>query len=108
KWAEAGRMNLLQEGDMINKPSILFGKIDDEFVEQELEKLKASQKLNADKASDMTPQKELINFDDFVKMDIRLGKILEAERVPKADKLLKLLVDTGIDKRTIVSGIAEH
>lgn len=108
KWAEAGRMNLLQEGDTINKPSILFGKIDDEFVEQELEKLKASQKLNADKASDMTPQKELINFDDFVKMDIRLGKILEAERVPKADKLLKLLVDTGIDKRTIVSGIAEH
>jgi methionyl-tRNA synthetase len=58
--------------------------------------------------SNLNPQKEAISFDDFTKLDIRLGKIIEAQRVPKADKLLQFIVDTGIDKRTIVSGIAEH
>jgi methionyl-tRNA synthetase len=107
KWADAGRMDLLHAGGTIEKPTILFQKIDDDFVLAELKKLTASNSSSTPEIA-MEPQKELINFDDFVKMDIRVGKILEAERVPKADKLLKLLVDTGIDTRTIVSGIAEH
>jgi methionyl-tRNA synthetase len=74
------------------------------MVEAEQHILKASQQSN----SNLPPQKENISFDDFTKMDIRVGTILEAEKVKKADKLLKLLVDTGIDKRTVVSGIAEH
>lgn len=103
-WNQAGASDLLAAGHGTNKPSILFQKIEDELVEKEVEK------LNATKASESNfpPQKEETSFDDFTKMDIRLGKILEAEKVKKADKLLKLLVDTGIDKRTIVSGIAQH
>lgn len=107
KWVDAGRMDLLSAGSPIEKPTILFQKIDDDFVEVELKKLTASKEENMP-PMEMTAQKDAITFDDFTKMDIRVGKILEAERVPKADKLLKLLVDTGIDKRTIVSGIAEH
>ena len=107
KWADAGRIDLLHAGAPINSPSILFQKIDDAFVETELGKLNATKETN-ESLSEFNPQKELVTFEDFSKMDVRIGKILEAERVPKADKLLKLLVDTGIDKRTIVSGIAEH
>ena len=107
KWVDAGRMDLLLAGSPIEKPAILFQKIDDDFVEVELKKLTASKEENTP-PMEVTAQKDAITFDDFTKMDIRVGKILEAERVPKADKLLKLLVDTGIDKRTIVSGIAEH
>lgn len=103
-WTHAGSMDLLPTGATTNKPSILFQKIEDSLVEAEQELLKASQQSNPS----LPPQKENISFDDFTKMDIRIGTILEAEKVPKADKLLKLLVDTGIDKRTIVSGIAEH
>ena len=103
-WTKAGSMDLLPEGSVTNKPSILFQKIEDSLVEAEQEILKASQQSNPS----LPPQKENISFDDFTKMDIRIGTILEAEKVPKADKLLKLLVDTGIDKRTVVSGIAEH
>ena len=73
---------------------------------KEVEKLKASVKEIVEVKTD--PQKELVSFDDFTKMDIRVGEILTAEKVKKADKLLKLTVDTGLDKRTIVSGIAEH
>ena len=83
----------------------MLRKIDDAFVENEVEKLKASQ---AETNSKYMPQKDNITFDEFTKMDIRVGKILTAEKVEKADKLLKLTVDTGLDQRTIVSGIAEH
>ena len=103
-WKDAGRPDLLSAGHQTNKPSILFQKIDDELVEKEVEKLNSTKM----ETSDFDPQKEETSFDDFMKMDIRTGKILEAEKVEKADKLLKLLVDTGLDKRTIVSGIAEH
>ena len=103
-WSKAGSADLLSEGAQTEKPTILFQKIEDEMVETEQAILKASQESN----SNLPPQKENISFDDFTKMDIRVGTILEAEKVKKADKLLKLLVDTGIDKRTIVSGIAEH
>lgn len=103
-WNAAGVSDLLSAGSMTNQPEILFQKIEDSLVETEVNKLK-----NANmQESSFEPQKEEVAFDDFAKMDIRLGTILEAEKVEKADKLLKLTVDTGIDKRTIVSGIAEH
>ncbi len=103
-WNSAGISDLLPAGSMTNAPEILFQKIEDTLVEDEVSKLKNANTVE----SNFDPQKEAIAFDDFVKMDIRLGTILEAEKVEKADKLLKLTVDTGIDKRTIVSGIAEH
>ncbi len=95
---------LLIEGNEIGEAQILFQKIDDSFVEKEREKLTSTQI----KSTNFPPMKDPIAFDDFTKLDMRLGTILEAEKVEKADKLLKLKVDTGIDQRTIVSGIAEH
>lgn len=103
-WTKAGAVDIASVGTIIEQPGILFEKIDDSLVEAEIQFLKDAQVAN--KAFE--PVKEEITFEDFMKMDIRLGTILEAEKVKKADKLLKLLVDTGIDKRTVVSGIAEH
>lgn len=103
-WSSAGNSEQLATGTTINTPEILFQKVEDSLVENEVGKLKNANMVE----SNFEAQKEEVTFDDFSKMDIRLGTILEAEKVEKADKLLKLLVDTGIDKRTIVSGIAEH
>ena len=103
-WNNAGSNDLLSAGHRINKPEILFTKVDDELVEAEVKLLEEKAKENMK----FEPQKEETSFDDFMKMDVRLGKILTAEKVEKADKLLKLTVDTGIDTRTIVSGIAQH
>ena len=105
-WADAGK-ELLSTGDKVEKIGILFSKIEDETVAKQVQRLedKKAEKLAQSKSFD--PIKENITFDDFMKMDIRTGKILEAEKVKKANKLLKLTVDTGIDKRTVVSGIAE-
>ncbi len=104
-WALAGNSNLLPAGHLTKEPSILFQKIEDAMVEAEVNKL---QKPKQEEVVQIAEQKEEVAFEDFMKMDIRVGTILEAEKVKKADKLLKLLVDTGLDKRTIVSGIAEH
>ncbi len=103
-WTQAGNPDLLAACASTNAPTILFQKIEDSLVETEVAKL---QNVNAVE-SNFEPQKDTIDFEDFTKLDIRLGTILEAEKVEKADKLLKLLIDTGIDKRTVVSGIAEH
>jgi len=103
-WEDAGRADLLLTGSVILAPEILFQKIEDSLVEFEVAKLKQT---NVSVHS-FEPQKDAITFDDFTKLDIRLGTIISAEKVEKADKLLKLTVDTGIDQRTIVSGIAEH
>ena len=98
----------------MGESALLFSKIEDEQVEAQRQKLQASAAANeAAKAPSTTekthmPQKDDISFDQFMSMDLRVGTILEAERVPKADRLLKFLVDTGLDQRTIVSGIAEH
>lgn len=107
-WDVFGSGSILPIGHQINteKPEILIAKVDDAFVEKQIAKLEASKVANT--IAPKTPQKELVSFDDFTKMDIRIGEILAAESVPKSDKLLKLLVDVGVDKRTIVSGIAEH
>jgi len=102
------RLNsLLNDRKTLAKPELLFQKIEDKDIDAQIEKLANSKKMNMPEP-EKAPQLTAINFEDFTKMDIRVGTILEAEKVPKADKLLKLLVDTGIDKRTVVSGIAKH
>ena len=102
---------LLKAGHQIGQSQILFPQIEDEQIQKQMDKLKATKTANiAEIASEqpiLLPQKEAIQFDDFAKMDIRVGTILEAEKMPKANKLFILKVDTGIDVRTIVSGIAE-
>jgi methionyl-tRNA synthetase len=107
-WSETGKANVLKSGDLVQTPEILFPKIEDSLVEAEIAFLKLSQQNSVVEEKAVAPQKQNVSFDDFSQLDIRLGTILEAEKVPKADKLLKLIVDTGIDIRTIVSGIAEH
>jgi methionyl-tRNA synthetase len=103
-WTQAGNSDLLAAGSLTNAPTILFQKIEDSLVDAEVVKLQSTNAVE----SNFEPQKDTIDFEDFTKLDIRLGTILVAEKVEKADKLLKLLIDTGIDKRTVVSGIAEH
>ena len=90
------------------KPELLFSKVEDETIQKQLDKLEATKKANEAANKEVAPQKETCTYDDFVKLDIRTGTILEAEKMPKAKKLLVLKVDTGLDTRTIVSGIAEH
>ena len=103
---------LLKTGHRIGVAELLFEKIEDAAIEKQLQRLENTKLANKQEAqangeTEVAPQKELISYDDFAKMDIRIGTILEAEKMPKADKLLILKVDTGIDKRTIVSGIAQ-
>jgi methionyl-tRNA synthetase len=98
---------LLPSGHKIGQAELLFDKIEDDTIQQQLDKLNASKLANEAANKTVEPQKETINFDDFTKLDIRVGTILEAEKMPKAKKLLQLKVDVGIDVRTIVSGIAE-
>ena len=104
---------LLPAGHQLNPSELLFRKIEDTEIQQQLDKLEATKKANAststnssDMDKEIAPQKDTITYDDFSKLDMRVGKIVEAEKMPKADKLLVLKVDTGLDTRTIVSGIA--
>ena len=108
KWSEAGNKDLLQPGHEINKPGLLFEKIEDEEITRQIDKLLATKKANEVAGAKTTPGKDPITFDDFSRIDIRTATILEAEKVPKTTKLLKLKIDTGLDIRTIVSGIAEY
>ena len=109
-WEELGSMELVAAGHTIGKAELLFEKIEDETIQKQLDKLQATKEANlaAEKAQDVEAQKDNVSFDDFQKMDIRVSTILTAEKVAKTKKLLKLTVDTGIDQREIVSGIAEH
>ncbi|MBQ5623344.1 MAG: methionine--tRNA ligase subunit beta, partial [Alistipes sp.] len=109
-WESLGSMSLLEAGHVIGKPVLLFEKIEDDVIEAQLKRLADIKAQNAaeEAAQNVTAQKEECTYDDFQKMDIRVSTILAAEKVAKTKKLLKLTVDTGIDKRTIVSGIAEH
>ena len=112
-WDDLGKASILPAGHQLNPASLLFAKIEDEVVDAQVARLEAirAEREAAAKAAEaavVTPQKEECTFDDFQKMDIRTATVLEAERVPKTDKLLKLTIDTGIDKRVIVSGIAEQ
>ena len=112
-WDDLGSESILPEGHQISEAVLLFGKIEDSVVEAQVAKLEAAKAANKAAAREAeahraAPQKPECTFEDFEKMDIRTATVLEAERVPKTDKLLKLSIDTGIDKRTIVSGIAEY
>lgn len=106
-WNDAGSTDLLKAGDQLNKPELLFERIEDKTIEAQVQKLLDTKKENEMNVA-AKPAKDTIEFDDFMKMDIRTGTILEAEKVAKTKKLLKLKVDTGIDQRTVVSGIAEY
>lgn len=99
---------LIPAGHQIGKAELLFSKIEDEQMEKQLEKLEATKTANAMEDQKAEPQKEIATFEDFTKMDLRVGTIVEAEKMPKTKKLMVLKVDTGLDKRTVVSGIAEH
>jgi len=111
-WQTTGKVDLLLVGQQINKAELLFEKIEDDTIDKQIEKLnqtKLENQASAQNDGSNAPKfKNEIVFDDFMKMDIRVATILDAERVSKSDKLLKLSVDTGIDKRTILSGIAKH
>ena len=104
KWDAAGQSDLMNVGHIINKPELLFSKIENEVIEKQIAKLEAATQAN----NKFPPMKDEVTFEDFSKMDIRVGQIMTAEKVEKADKLLKLTVNTGLDTRTVVSGIAEH
>ena len=112
-WDDLGSVSILPEGHQLDEPVLLFSKIEDSVVEAQVTRLEADKAANEAAAKEAetarpAPQKPECTFDDFEKMDIRTATVLEAERVPKTDKLLKLTIDTGIDVRTIVSGIAEY
>ena len=115
-WEDLGKDGLLPVGHKLNQVELLFAKIEDAQVEAQIAKLNATKvaneaadaKKSAQEEPAIVPAKAECTFDDFQTMDIRTATVLEAERVPKTDKLLKLTIDTGLDTRTIVSGIAEY
>lgn len=106
-WNEIAEAELLPVGHTINKPELLFSRIEDDAIDAQIQKLENSKKQQKMTNPSAEPQKEECTFDDFQKIDLRVGTILEAQKVKKADRLLELKVDTGLDVRTIVSGIAE-
>ena len=107
-WNRLGDTDILPEGLQLGQAELLFEKIEDAVVEAQIQKLLDTKKANELKNYTPQPAKANISFEDFTRMDIRVGRVLEAERVPKTTKLMKLKIDTGIDRRTVVSGIAEH
>ena len=106
KWEDVN-LGITKPGHRINEPELLFEKIEDPEIEYQINKLLKTKEDNAKETIELKPIKETVTFDDFQKLDIRTASITEAEKVPKTKKLLKLTLDTGIDKRTVVSGIAE-
>lgn len=107
-WDAAGRDDLLEPGHIIDNPGLMFEKIENEAIDRQISKLESTKKANESVSAKILPSKDPVTFDDFTRMDIRTATILEAEKVPKTAKLLKLKIDTGLDTRTIVSGIAEY
>ncbi|HIT48761.1 MAG TPA: methionine--tRNA ligase [Candidatus Coprenecus stercoripullorum] len=111
RWDNAGRDGVIPAGHVLGKPDLLFEKVEDAEIDRQMARLEAIKEANMKAAAASLPveaQKAGCTFDDFSRMDIRTATVLEAEKVPKTDKLLKLTVDTGIDKRIIVSGIAQY
>ena len=107
-WEQLGLTNLVPAGHTIGTAELLFEKIEDEVIERQVKKLEDAKAANLAANAEVPEQKESVTFDDFGKMDIRVSTVVAAEKVAKTKKLLKLTVDTGIDTRTIVSGIAEY
>ena len=108
EWNMLGRTDILSAGAELGKAELLFEKIDDGVIEAQVNKLLETKKANELKNHKAAPVRENIAFDDFMKLDIRVGKVLECQKVPKADKLLQFRIDDGLGGRTIVSGIAKH
>lgn len=108
KWAEAGNGSLIRANRALGQMGLLFEKIEDETVEKQVQKLLDAKKMNEAANAPVTPMKELITYEDFAKLDMRVVTVLEAERMPKSKKLLKLKVDIGLGHRTVLSGVAEH
>lgn len=106
-WNQLGRTDILPVGHQLNQPDLLFAKIEDETIEKQIQKLLDTKKANEAGEAKAEPIKASIPFTDFEKIDIRVGTVLECTKVPKADKLLQFLIDDGISKRTIISGIAQ-
>ena len=106
-WNRMGDQ-IIPAGHTLNEPGLLFEKIEDSQIQQQVEKLLATKKANEMANARVAPAKPNVTFDDFARMDIRAGKIVAAEKVAKTKKLMKLTIDTGIDTRTVVSGIAEY
>ena len=107
-WERLGSTDLLPAGHQLGKAELLFEKIDDSVIEAQIQKLLDTKKANEEANYQAKPIREHITFDDFTKLDIRVGTVLECAKVPKADKLLQFRIDDGLEKRTIVSGIAQH
>ncbi|MDD2634722.1 MAG: methionine--tRNA ligase [Bacteroidales bacterium] len=107
-WELTAKFDLIKSGHVINNAELLFDKIEDDAINAQIEKLNRTKEMNEEQNIQVSPQKDTITYDDFIKQDIRIATILEAEKVPKTDKLLKIKVDTGIDTRIIVSGIAKY
>ena len=107
-WSRLGEMNILAEGAVINAPELLFEKIEDAAIEAQIQRLQDTKVANELKNKKANPIAENIDFEDFLKLDIRVGTVLECTKVPKADKLLMFKIDDGLGGRTIVSGIAKH
>jgi len=107
-WNDLGNFELLTEGHPLGNSALLFEKIEDEAIEKQVQKLLDTKKSNKAKEQKAKPIKETIQFDTFEKLDIRIGTVLECEKVPKTDKLLRFLLDDGLKKRTILSGIAAY
>ncbi|QCK14727.1 methionine--tRNA ligase [Mangrovivirga cuniculi] len=109
-WQNAGEDDFLKAGHKINKPTLLFDKIEDKTIEEQMAKLESIREENEkeNQETEVAPLKPEIVFDDFIKLDIRIGTVTEAEKMPKSKKLLKLTIDTGVDTRVVLSGIAQH
>ena len=107
-WNRLGSTDLLEVGHELGKTELLFEKIEDDVIQAQIDKLLATKKANEEANYKAKPIRENIAFDDFLKLDIRVGTVLECTKVPKADKLLQFRIDDGLEKRTIVSGIAQH
>ncbi|MDR3118529.1 MAG: methionine--tRNA ligase [Mediterranea sp.] len=107
-WAQLGQTGLLPAGHLLNKAELLFEKIEDNAIEAQVQKLLDTKKANREANQKAAPVRENIGFDDFLKLDIRVGTVLECQKVPKADKLLQFKIDDGLETRTIVSGIAQY
>jgi len=107
-WKQLGRTDILAEGAQLKEPVLLFEKIEDATIEAQVQKLLDTKKANEEANYKAKPIQPNIEFDDFTKLDIRVGTVLECAKVPKADKLLQFKIDDGLETRTIVSGIAQH
>ena len=103
-----GSDNLLETGKELAEPELIFEKIEDDAIEAQIKRLSDIKEANKRNNWQAAPVRENIEFDDFTKLDIRVGKVLECTKVPKADKLLQFRIDDGLGGRTIVSGIAQH